>query len=149
VSPQSALALCGLTAVSLLLLSGCTGGGEVARDSTPTPELTVNGLPDGVSLTADLPTDVPNDAAARADVAIKACEAADDGWRATGTVVNPGRADATYALTVFFTTDAGTVIGFGSTEVDVPASGEREWNIDGEFVSPDPTLCVLRGVSRH
>ena len=145
-SPRSALALCGLTAVALLVLSGCTAA--EGPTPTPTPELTVNGLPDGVSLPADLPTDVRNDPDARADVALDSCAASDGGWRATGTVSNSDASDATYGITVFFTTDAGSVIGFGSAEVEVASSGESEWEIDGQFVPADPTLCVLRGVAR-
>lgn len=145
-SPQSALALCGLSAVSLLALAGCGGPADPAP--TPTPELTVNGLPEGVSLPEDVPTDVPNDPDARADVAISACGSTDGGWRASGVIENSDDMQRTYEVTVFFTTEGGSVIGHGATSVEVAPSGEASWVVDESFVSAETTLCVVRGVTR-
>jgi hypothetical protein len=91
---------------------------------------------------------VRNDAEDRLDVALTTCERTNDGWRASGTVMNSSDSDATYEITIFFTTDAGTVIAFDSVRTPVSAGTDAAWEVEGEFAAPQPTLCVLRGAAR-
>lgn len=145
-APMNAIALIGAVALAILGLVGCTPS-ETAPPATASTEQ-INGLPEGVRLPEDLPTEVPNSAEDRANVAIGTCEASDGGWRAGGTAVNTGDAEVTYEITVFFTTEGGTVIGYGGTEAAVPASKTADWSVEAEFVAPDSTQCVLRGVAK-
>lgn len=127
-------------ALMALALTGCVG-----PSPTPRPTGPVTGLPDGVSLPATVPVDVPNDPADRLDVAINDCESADGGWQAAGTVVNPAQDAASYEITVFFTTQTGTVIGFGSTTIEVAGTETAEWSVQSQFTPAPDTMCVLRG----
>ena len=144
-TPANALTFAGVALLVALGLTACAGSPE----PSPTPEASVpvNGLPDGVSLPPDVPTEVPNDPDDRQNVAIGTCEATEGGWRAAGTAANPGESEVTYEITVFFTTGAGTVIGFAGTAADVEAGGSANWSAEADFVAPEETLCVLRGVA--
>ena len=64
---------------------------------------------------------------------------------AGGAVVNPTDSAASYEITVFFTTQTGTVIGFGSTEIDVQGNETAEWTVESQFTPAPDTKCVLRG----
>ena len=144
------------TIVAVLLgaalgLTGCTAtpdssdGSDARHPSaagSPAP-----GLPAGVIQATDVPTDVPNDTSARADVAVTGCEAVGDGWAARGTAKNPTDQPKTYTLTVFFTTSAATVLHTDTTQVAVDPGGSADWAITGTFAAPAGTLCVLRGVA--
>lgn len=144
-TPVNVVAFTGVMLLGALGITGCTSGQEpVPSPAAPVP---VNGLPDGVSLPVDVPTDVPNNPADRVNVAIEECESTENGWRAGGHAVNPGESEITYEITVFFTTDSGTVLGHGGVASAVPASETAEWSVDTEFVAPETTQCVLRGVA--
>lgn len=141
-----ALAVLGLGAV---LLSGCT-----APAPAPTPDADVSaaptgvpGLPDGVVPATDLPVDVPNDPAARADVQLAGCEATADGWMASGAATNSGADPVDYTITVFFATETATVIDSASTTLTVAPGDTADWQASADFTAPAGTTCVLRGVS--
>jgi hypothetical protein len=141
---RSAMLLCGLL-LATAALAGCTG--NVTPSPTPTTSAAdVNGLPTGVQQATEVPTDVANTPALRANVAITECSASDGGWKAEGTAKNPGDAAQTYTITVFFTTDHGTVIGTGDTKVTVEAGKTEDWTVAAKLTPAPKTLCVLRGV---
>lgn len=145
-APVRVIALTGAALLLGLVVTGCSGAPDAG--ATPTPTFTqVNGLPDGVALPDDVPTEVPNTPEDRKNVGIEACESTADGWRAAGTAVNPHDAAVTYEVSVFFTTESGTVLQFGEVSVPVSASGVEEWQIEVDFVAPPTTRCVLRGVA--
>lgn len=140
-----AVAFAGTTVLGLGVLTGCTA---VASEPAPkpVPSVSVNGLPPGVQLPSEVPEDVPNDPEDRPFVAIKGCQPTDSGWAANGLVINDRDSELSYEITVFFTTEEGTVIGFGTTTVDIAGSQTSAWEVATDFTAPDPTLCVLRGV---
>lgn len=144
-TPVNALAFAGVAFLAALGLTACTTAPEPSP--TPTESVPVNGLPDGVSLPPDVPTDVPNDPEDRRNVAIDECDATENGWRATGTAVNAADTDATYEISVFFTTESGTVVGFGGATASVESGGSADWTVEADFVASDATRCVLRGVA--
>ncbi|WP_345801293.1 hypothetical protein AAIB33_17830 [Microbacterium sp. AZCO] len=136
-----------LTLLGALALAGCTAGEQEETPTTSSATATnVNGLPDGVQQATEVPTEVANTPALRANVQVSACEAADGGWSASGTARNPGDADTAYTITIFFTTDGGTVIGTGETKVDVAAGESEDWTVTAQLTPAPTTLCVLRGV---
>lgn len=104
-------------------------------------------LPAGVSAATSVPTDVPNDPDARASVTITKCAATKHGWSAKGTATNGEKKDKTYEVTVFFTSQAATVLHTGSTTVTVEPGEKERWEVAGTFAAPEGTLCVLRGVA--
>ena len=144
-TPVNALAFAGVAALVTLGLAACTNPAEPSP--TPSASASVNGLPEGVTLPEDVPVDVPNDPDDRLNVAIATCEASDGGWLAAGTAVNPSGSGTTYDITVFFTTETGTVIGYGSTSISVAASETADWAVEADFVAPESTQCVLRGAA--
>jgi len=129
-------------ATVVAVMGGCTTG-----EPTPRTSESIHGLPPGVTQPHSVPVDVPNDAVERLNVALSVCEEVDGGWRAGGEVVNPAERDVEYEVTVFFTTSGGTVIGFGSTRVPVAAGETGSWDVVGEFVAPEGTVCVVRGAA--
>jgi hypothetical protein len=132
-------------AAAVTALTGCaqhTG----ARTGKPAASPSVAGLPAGVVNATAVPSAVPNNAASRKNVTISACQAANQGWRASGTADNPGNDQTEYTVTVFFTTNGGTVIGTGQTTVAVKPGGHQPWNITAAFHPASDTRCVLRGV---
>ncbi|WP_127473919.1 hypothetical protein [Microbacterium sulfonylureivorans] len=135
--------------VALLLMTGLTGcfPAETAETATSSPTASdITGLPEGVQQATDVPTDVPNDPDVRGDVELTTCEEAEGGWRASGTASNSGTSTKDYTITVFFTTEGGTVIGAGDTELSVAAGESSEWSVTGELTPAPTTNCVLRGV---
>lgn len=133
-----------VAATAALSLTACTAEAPVP---TPSPTASnVTGLPDGVQQATDVPTDVPNVPELRTNVTIESCEGADAGWKAAGTAANTGAEDVDYTITVFFTTDGGTVIGTGDTTVSVAPGASEAWEITAELTPAPTTLCVLRGV---
>jgi hypothetical protein len=138
----------GLTVAALaglIALAGCTGPSH--EEPTPHASGSYAGLPSGVVPPESVPADVPNDPAARPNVVIDACVATDEGWSASGSALNPDAAATTFTITAFFTTEAGTVIGYADTTTEVPASGTTRWAAQADFVAPADTRCVLRGVA--
>ncbi|HBX79825.1 MAG: hypothetical protein WAV45_01980 [Propionibacteriaceae bacterium] len=118
-----------LSGVALLGV-GCSGG------PTPSPA-----SPGGI------PTHVANVPEDRKSVSLTECAAASGGWRAAGTVKNPGSASRTYTVTVFFTSKAATVLASASTTATVDPGKEAEWSVNATFAAPEGTRCVLRGVA--
>jgi len=150
-----------LTAALLVSLTaaGCTSSGHPAGNSTSHPAdrssaasasasqaPSAKALPPGVVGATRVPTKVANKPALRADVRLASCSPRAHGWRASGTVHNPHSAARSYKITVFFTADNATVIGFAATTVHVVGRGSRPWTASATFHAPKPTLCVLRGV---
>ena len=130
---------------ALLLLVGCTSG----PGSTPTSTHTatdVAGLPKGVQQATNVPTAVPNTPALRKNVTLAACEKADGGWKASGTATNPGGDAVDYTVTVFFTTDKGTVLGTADTTLTIAPGEKKPWNVTAKLTPAPTTTCVLRGV---
>jgi hypothetical protein len=112
-----------------------------------TAEAAVPGLPSGVVQATALPTDIPNDPKTRAKVKLLECAATKDGWKASGTVSNPGKGASKMVLTVFFTTDKATVIGTAQTRIEIKPGDKRTWSAQAHFTAPTRTLCVLRGAA--
>lgn len=129
-------------AIVLGALAGCTPD-DAHPSSTPAQ---VKGLPDGVQQATSVPTSVPNTPTLRANVTLADCSRADGGWKAAGTAKNPGKSDVTYTISVFFTTDHGTVLGTGGTTVAVPAGKSADWTVTADLTPAPKMLCVLRGV---
>ena len=141
-SPGRVTAWCSALTLGLLTLTGCT-----ASPPNPTPSPTVTVADSGeIQPDADVPTDVPNTPALRANVAISDCERDGEGWKASGTALNPDDEAIDYTITVFFTTDKATVLGTGDTRVSVPPGESADWEIRADLTPAPGTLCVLRGV---
>lgn len=88
-----------------------------------------------------------NDPALIKNVTISKCAKTDDGWGASGTAKNTGTKDATYSITVFFTTTGATVIATAETKVDVKAGRSADWTAAATFTAAPEMRCVIRGVS--
>lgn len=144
---RTATALVPLVAIGIAL-AACT---SAPNDPEPTPT-TASGAPQipgedpGVVAATSVPDDVRDSPEVRAGTQITSCESDGGTGTATGVVGNPTDDDATYVVTVFFTTDAATVVGSGQTTVDVAAGEEEKWTVTADFTAPSTTLCALRGV---
>jgi uncharacterized lipoprotein YajG len=134
-----------VAAAGLLLLTGCTSGPTPGAIATH-PATDVAGLPKGVQQATAVPTSVPNTPELRKNVTLAACEKADGGWQASGTATNPGGDPADYTVTVFFTTDKGTVLGTADTKVTVAPGEKKPWTVAAHLTPAPTTRCVLRGV---
>jgi hypothetical protein len=140
-----ALPLAALAFGVALVVSGCTQG--PAPTAGPTSAATdVAGLPHGVQQATEVPTDVPNTPDLRKNVTLAGCEKADGGWQASGTATNPGSDPVDYTVTVFFTTDKGTVLGTADTKVRVDPGEKKNWDVTAQLTPAPRTTCVLRGV---
>lgn len=129
--------------LSVGLLAACTPSQESSPTAKPAQAF---GLPSGVRQATSVPSDVPNTPALRRNVAIDTCARSAGGWKAVGTAKNPTKADATYTISVFFTTDTGTVIGTGKTTVAVSAGSSSDWTVSSTLTPAPDTRCILRGV---
>lgn len=129
------------------LLSGCTPAPEEPAPTRTAAEGApqIPGEDEGVVGATSVPEDVPDAPEVRAGTQITACSTEDDGGMAEGVVGNPTDEDATYVVTVFFTTDAATVVGSGQATVQVPAGEEADWSLTADFVPPSDLRCALRG----
>ena len=103
-------------------------------------------MPSGVVQDPNVPTNVLNTPSLRQYVAITACDRSPNGYTAKGTANNPTKAEKPYTITVFFTTNRGTVIGTGAIKVSVLPGQTQKWQIDGQLTPAPGTECVLRGV---
>ncbi|SEH57150.1 MULTISPECIES: hypothetical protein [unclassified Leifsonia] len=128
------------------LLAGCTSTAPAPTATRTAAATNIPGLPAGVQQEASLPTDIPNDPAARATLQLSTCAKTDTGWKAGGTIANPGKKPVTRTITVFFTTEHATVIKSGQTKVTVDAGKKQDWSIAPAFAAAPKTLCVIRGV---
>lgn len=111
---------------------------NTASASTSASALTQNTLPAASAIV--------NDVDKRKSVVVTKCAAADGGWTAGGTAKNAGTADATYAITIFFTNDHATVEDYATASVTVKAGQTQDWSATKKFTAVTPTNCVLRGV---
>lgn len=144
---RTAAALVALVATGIAL-AACTGE---PTEPEPTPTIAsgapqIPGEKPGVVAATSVPDEVPDSPAVRAGTQITSCESGGGAGTAEGVVGNATDDDATYVVTVFFTTDAATVVGSGQTTVDVAAGEEAEWTVTADFTAPSTTLCALRGV---
>jgi hypothetical protein len=98
--------------------------------------------------TTAVPVSVPNQDNIRRDVTMSSCKAVPDGWSASGTVTNSFGKQATYTITVFFTSAQATDLSFGVTNVVLLKGEKLPWTVRQKFAVPaGGALCVLRGVS--
>ena len=133
------------TSTVCFALVGCTASPTVVPHTT-SAAAAAPGLPAGVKAVESLPTNIPNDTAARATVQLSTCSKTTDGWKAAGDIANPGKASVTRTITVFFTTSTATVIQTAQTKVTVEPGQKVSWSTNPTFTAPAGTLCVLRGV---
>lgn len=136
-----------------LAVAGCTSDATKAKASSSSSAKAAAtstsqgaGLPSGVS-PADIPTEVPNDPDQRKNVTLSGCAAVGGGWGASGEATNPGDAEVTYQIQIFFTTAAATTVDSAATEVTVAPGGTEKWTAEKQFGTADKMLCVLRGVA--
>ncbi|WIB76996.1 hypothetical protein DEJ28_15260 [Curtobacterium sp. MCPF17_002] len=138
-------------AIAVGTLTGCSDGGP-APTSTPTGTSTSTTPPqlpgerEGVTGAIDVPTKLKNDAAKRAAVTLGSCKATKTGWAASGTIKNPTKRATAYAITVYFTDAAATVVGWQQATKDVGAGSTARWNAAADFTAPKNTTCVLAAV---
>ena len=153
---RSAAKLLAISVALALPLAACTSNHKQASADGATAPVASNsssttskgaGLPPGVTNATAVPTKVANVPALRRNVVISSCAKTETGWAASGTANNPGSADKTYAITIFFATAGGTVIGLGHADVAVPAGGTKQWRAEQSFHAAPETQCVLRGVA--
>jgi hypothetical protein len=131
--------------LSIAALSACTVG--ATRHNTGVAQLRPAGIPSGVQQATTVPTDVPNAPELRGHVKIDSCAQAKGGWEATGTASNPGSATVDYSVTIFFTTDRGTVIGTGRARTRVPGGKTGRWSVSVPLTAASGTRCILRRVA--
>jgi len=132
-----------VSAILALVLAGCVSSVSPEPSSS---SASIPGLPVGAVPAESIPSDVPNDAGARANVTMTSCTSIKGGWRAGGTVTNPGTKTVEYTITVFFTTTAATVIDSAQSKISVAAGSKKSWNASKKFGAAAKMLCVLRGV---
>ncbi|GAA2064531.1 hypothetical protein [Leifsonia soli] len=145
--PRNRIAALAAVAIAVCLLATACTGTPAPGPTTARPTATgIAGLPTGVQQATDVPTDVPNTPELRKNVALASCEKADGGWRAGGTASNPTDTAVDYTITVFFTTDTGTVLGTADTTVSVGAKEKKDWTATAALTPAPKTVCVLRGV---
>lgn len=96
-----------------------------------------------------IPDHVANQDAVRKDVTIGSCSAAPGGWSAGGTIKNTLGHDATYQITIFFTSTAATDLTYGETSTAVSAGKSGSWTVTAKFAAPATVECVLRGVAAN
>ena len=140
------LAVCAVAAA--VVLTGCSNSTKHA-DKSSAPASGSPSASSSAPLTQDtLPaaTSIVNDIDKRKDVTVAKCAATADGWGASGTVKNSGTADATYAITIFFTNDHATVEDYATATVRAKAGASADWTAAKKFTATTPTNCVLRGV---
>ncbi len=139
------LAVCAVAAC--VALAGCTSSTKGAAKSSASSasaaasssaSLTQNTLPPASAIV--------NDVDKRKAVTVAKCAATADGWGASGTAKNSGTADATYAITIFFTNDHATVEDYATATVTAKAGASADWTAAKKFAATTPTNCVLRGV---
>lgn len=138
-------------AAAVCLLGACTS--DKGDDKSGTPSSSAKSSSStrpttGLVQPSRVPTKVANSVALRSSVDLTACRKSSGGWLAGGTAKNTRKSKFTYVVTVFFTTDTATVIGFGKTDVKVPAGKTVKWTVTAKFPAVKNTKCVLRGVGK-
>ena len=131
--------LSGLAAASVfgVTLAACSSSNSPSSSSSTT----TTRVPGAV------PTSVPNEVSVRKDVQLLSCGATKGGWSAGGTVKNSLGHDATYQITIFFTSNQATDLAYAMSSVSVGAGQSKEWSAHATFAPPAQVLCVLRGVA--
>ena len=136
-------------------LAACGGAGTAGTThAVPTsPPTTVTTAARVTQTTGPVPSTVPlhvpDQQAARNDVALLNCNAEVGGWSAGGTVKNSTAQQASYLITVFFTSAQATDLAFGTTTVVLGPGQGNLWSVSAQFPAPAGVRCVLRGVVRH
>lgn len=140
---RTVAALTMATAVALTF-AGCTndsdGAGNQPSGDTTAP-VEASGTPS--SRKGTVSPGPKNDLDRRKEVQLTDCEAADGGWKASGTIANKGDDEHEYAITVYFTNDKATDLGDGNTKVSVDGGDKGKWSVTGKFDAPEKVLCVL------
>jgi hypothetical protein len=111
-----------------------------ARKTTPK-------VPKTPRTTTTVAPKVPGAAALRADVRLINCGATPGGWSAGGTVRNPSTQQATYHITVSFTSPSGASLASSTAAVPLSAGGSNLWSTSATFTAPSSVRCVLSGVT--
>jgi hypothetical protein len=96
-----------------------------------------------------VPNSVPNQDSVRTDVTMTTCAPAHGGWSAGGTIKNTLGHDATYQITVFFTSAQASDLAYGETSTTVNAKQSGPWTVTATFDAPSTVRCVLRGVAAN
>lgn len=141
-----------LTLALALALAGCSGGGSGGDAAEPgaSPSTSTTSTKDAETTVkqpdVDVPTQVPNRPRKRDRVRLSTCAATDGGWSASGTARAGKAGSERYRITVFFTTDRATVVGWGRTTVEAEAGQSVEWSVSADLPVEGDLLCVLRGV---
>jgi hypothetical protein len=137
----------GLALAAAVLVSGLTAcTGSSSNRDTPTP---TGGTVASSSAPLPSQSSIANDPDARKDVKPAGCVATSSGWKASGTVTNPGATAATYTIVISFTTKQSTVLARGTTKVTVKAGATTTWTAAAGFAKTKGVQCVLRGVSKN
>ena len=139
----------GLGALMVLgtVLAACSSGPGTGSSSTTSTTRPLGHTPSSSTPSTNVPETVPNEISARKDVAMQNCASTAGGWSAGGTVNNTLGHDATFHITVFFTSAQATDLAYGTTSVAVGSGQTKLWSVKASFTPPTQVLCVLRGVS--
>jgi len=81
-------------------------------------------------------------------VALTGCGATSDGWKATGTMRNPGSSRTTASILVLFTDPQARTIDSATTTVETKAGDTVSWIARRAFSAPPGTRCVIRAVQK-
>ena len=138
-----------------VVLAACGGAGTTGTSQTgsTSPRTTLTTAARVTQTTGPVPSTVPlhvpDQQAARNDVALLNCNAEVGGWSAGGTVKNPTAQQASYLITIFFTSALATDLASGTTTVVLGPGQGNLWSVSAQFAAPAGVRCVLRGVVRH
>lgn len=131
-------------ASATIAMTACGGGSNAHPPPTPVKSTTSS---TAVPSDPVVPKSIPNDPKVRKYVVLSECAPIAGGWRASGTVTNPGKSPVSYAVTVSFTTKGATVIGVSQTDLTVAPGKTTSWSVTKKLKAADSTRCVLRGVA--
>jgi outer membrane lipoprotein SlyB len=136
-------------AAATFTLAGCSSGSNQSAATLPTSPSPANGAATSRAVApgaTDVPTQVPQNLNARKDVNATACGPTPGGYQMGGRIANTLGQGTTYKITAVFTDREATVIGYGVTDVSVPAGATKPWSVTATFKVPSRVICVLRGV---
>lgn len=86
-----------------------------------------------------------NEVGALADVSVKLCVKAPNGWKSTGTVANNTKSVATYVITTAFLDAQGTTVGLGFAKVEkLNAGSVRDWAVSAQTTVGKGLQCIMR-----
>jgi hypothetical protein len=123
-------------------LAACTGTAQ------PVPTASSTRPPAFTGVRHPIPTGsaLANDPELYGRVVLTDCAATSDGWKATGTMKNPGAAKTTASILVIFTDAQARMIDSATTTVEVKAGAKASWAAARKFSAPAGTRCVVRAV---